>query len=379
MKHTPSIRNLFRPCRHPRLTALAILAAACGSVLAFAAPLAAQEGASGVGVAPAYIEIEEGLRGGTYSERLILENADSVDVEFALSAEGEVGEWVTFTSPEDRNEELTIVQLAAGRRLDVRLQFDVPANTANGAYTGTVQVQSRRVGDGSGDGAGAGVGIGAQVNLSMDVVGTERRAGVLVDARVDPAEVGMPGTFHATVRNDGNVQLRPVLTVAIVRNDEIVTELDTVDEFYPVDPEKQEDVIIDWDTSLQVGGDYVARFAVTDVAGGLDRAIGELDVPFRLEPRGTFTRDGVLESLELVNQPEPGGVAKLTARFQNTGQIETSAMFVGDLFVDGNLVETIESAPRSTPVGQTVDVEFALRGRSGSGVPGRRPHQLRGP
>ena len=302
-------------------------------------------------MAPAYIEIEDRLRGGTYSERLILDNADSVDVEFALSAEGEVGEWVTFTSPEDRNEELTVVQLAAGRRTDVRVQFDVPRNVANGSYTGTVQVQSRRVGDGSGEGAGtgAGVGLGAQVNLSMQVVGTELRAGALVDARVEPTEVGMPGTFHATVRNDGNVQLRPVLTVAIVRNDEVVTELDTDDEFYPVDPEKQEDVIIDWDTSLQLGGDYVARFAVTDIAGGADRAIGELDVPFRLEPRGTFTRDGVLESLELVNQPELGGVAKLSARFQNTGQIETKAIFIGDLFVDGELVETIESrAPRHT-------------------------------
>ncbi len=349
--------------RSPRLIAsAAVFVAVCGSALASATPISAQTESGGVGVAPAFIEIQDGLRSGTYSERLILENADTVDVEFELLTEGEVGSWVTFTSTEDRTHQLTSVQIPAGRREDVRVQFDVPPDVANGSYNGAIEVRSRRVGDDVADGAGAGVGIGALVDLSMQVVGTERRAGALVDARVDPTEVGMPGRFHAIVRNDGNVQLRPVLGVAILRADQLVDELDTRAELFPVDPEQQGDVYVDWDTSLQLGGDYVARFVVTDVAGGAEQSIGHVDVPFRLQPRGTFTRDGVLESLELVNRPEPGGVAKLSARFQNTGQIETTAVFEGDLYVDDHLVSTVESAPRATPAGESVDVDFALNG-----------------
>lgn len=349
--------------RRPRAALVAYMAWAL-SLLLVAGPASAQpdDGAGGIGIAPASVAIGGALRGATYGEHLILENGNDADVEFVLSPEGEVGTWVSFTEMGDHTRALSSVAVPAGRRADVRIQVTVPASTANGTYTGAVQVMSRRVGDGTGGGAGAGVGIGALLALSVEVTGDERRAGALVDSRVDPAEVGMPVSVHAVVRNDGNVGLRPVVRVVISRGDEVAERLDTEGELFPVDPGKQADVVVLWDTSEHRGGDYVASIAVVDTAGGNDLALGGADVAFRLEPRGTFTRSGTLQGLELVNRPEPGGVAQLEARFANTGQIETTAVFVGDVYRDGVLVRSVQSPPRLAPVGTTVDVGFAIDG-----------------
>jgi hypothetical protein len=67
-----------------------------------------------------------------------------------------------------------------------------------------------------------------------------------------------------------------------------------------------------------------------------------------------------MPSLELVNKPTAGGVAQFVAKFQNSGEIETQAVFVGEFSRDGKVVRSVESPPRSARPGETVDVEFSM-------------------
>jgi hypothetical protein len=88
--------------------------------------------------------------------------------------------------------------------------------------------------------------------------------------------------------------------------------------------------------------------------------LGTASVPFRLEPRGTFTRAGSFDDLKLRNSPQPGGIAQIEAVFTNTGEIDVSSVFVGELYVGDQLVRTVESRGRAARPGETVTIEVPI-------------------
>jgi len=343
--------------RVARLVVTAV-ALACTSVLG--APSARAEG--GIGIAPAKLTFDDALRGGSYSTTLILENGEASDVEFSLEPAGDIAPWVSFTEPDDRSQMLTSLTVRAGDRADVRVQVNVPNDAANGAYTGSVNVLSRSVGTSPDPGNAAAVGLGASVDVSVAVTGTEHRQGLVTDVAIDKAEVGMRPRLLARVANTGNVGIDAVLAVAITEaaTGRAVALLGSSEGFFPVDPGQQGEVFVAWDTTDQRAGDYLATLTVVDRAGGSELVLGTHELAFRLEPRGTFTRRGDLEALQVVNQPERGGSARLRARFVNTGEIETQAVLVGGLYADGELVEPIESQPLLARAGTGVVFDIAV-------------------
>jgi hypothetical protein len=170
----------------------------------------------------------------------------------------------------------------------------------------------------------------------------------------------MDQRFEARVQNTGNVTIQARVDVRILRDGAEVASLSTEGQNFPVFAERDDLVFVNWPTTEQRAGGYTAEFTVVDVAGVFPVELGTATVPFRLEPRGTFTRAGRFDDLTLRNAPQPGGVAQIEAVFTNTGEIDVNSVFVGELYVGDELVRTVESRGRAARPGETVTIEVPI-------------------
>jgi hypothetical protein len=66
----------------------------------------------------------------------------------------------------------------------------------------------------------------------------------------------------------------------------------------------------------------------------------------------------VFESLAVTNKPRQGEAARVAAVFRNTGEIETTARFVGELDRDGHAVREVTSVPQLVEIGDTRTIEM---------------------
>lgn len=346
-------------------TTLKALALTAALLLGLVGPASAQEAndesTGGIGVAPAVIDVDNALRSGTAASMVRLHNYEDRPVEFTLSGEGDIKDWVSFTTIDDPSTTLESVTVPPGATSEIRVHLTIPATTPNAEYKGGVNVLSALVGDAAKGQSGAGVGLGALIEVNIDVVGTETRQGILSDAFADPAEVGMTQRFVAQIRNDGNVLIDPLVRVELSKDGTPVQEISNTVGGSPIDPSATGDVEVLWDTSVHQGGDYTAKVTVTDEAGAGGLLVGTKEFGFRLQPRGFYTRAGELMGMRLLNDPGKGDIAQFEARFFNTGEIETQGTFVGELYKGDDLVETIESMPILARKGETVDVPFSVR------------------
>jgi hypothetical protein len=110
---------------------------------------------------------------------------------------------------------------------------------------------------------------------------------------------------------------------------------------------RKEIIPVEWDTAESKSGDYVAKVSV--LLG--PEVLETKDLPFKLFPPGALTRQGNLTSTTWEGAPAVGAVTKILATFVNTGGIDTMAKFTGEVYVDGNLVGTIESNELLVPIG----------------------------
>ena len=312
---------------------------------------------AGVGISPVSMEFSDALRGASYTQTLILTNADPDDsAEFTVVATGDIASWVTTSLGE--GEPATSFVAAPGSRLDIQVHLDVPDDAVNRTYDGGLEVLGAVVGDV----AGAGVQIGGVVLIEAHVTGTEVRSAGVDDYRVANAEVGMDQRFTAVVRNDGNVRAIAQLDVTIQRDGATVAELSTGGEPWVVQGAASSPVEVTWTTAEQSAGDYTALFTVSDMAGPTPIELGRREIPFRLEPLGTFTRAGVLGDLAIVSDVSLDTPIFAEASFTNTGQIDTTAIFEGRVYRGDELVQVVQSLGQAASPGAIVPmtVNFSL-------------------
>ena len=304
---------------------------------------------AGVGISPVTIEFDDALRGASYTRDLSLTNSDpDHPAEFTVEAIGDVAGWMTTTL--DDEVPASRFTVPPDSTLSVLVHLEVPGDAPNRTYTGGLEVLGEVV-DAE---EGAGVQIGGLVEINVDVTGTENRAASVVDFQVANAEVGMEQRFTAIVQNDGNVQAIGLLALTIVRDGVTVAELTSAGEPWVVQGGAIGPVEVVWSTTEERAGDYTALFDVEDVAGQSPIELGKREVPFRLEPIGTFTRSGVLADLSVVSEVGLDAPVVVEAAFTNTGEIETNAILEARLYRNDELVQVVQSLERATPRGDTV-------------------------
>jgi hypothetical protein len=301
--------------------------------------VAVNAGAAGFGVGPLNLEITDALRGEEYQETVFgkytAAASESQQCLLELSAGGDISEWISFYNPSDPTTPIESMSASAGEWTYIMVKFNIPGDAPIGAATGTIHVRTAPPENGT-EGEIT-VSLQGTVDVNLTVTGTRILAGVVDRVTAQDTEAGSPLRIEVHFINTGNVAATPQIDVEITKDDAAIDSFTFAET--KVNSGKSEAVLVEWDTNGEGLGDYSAHVDIS-----LDEeviATDELD--FAILPVGTLTRAGVFENLSLQGEAKLGTLTKVQATFFNTGRIDTKAKFIGELYCDNELIDTLES------------------------------------
>ena len=299
----------------------------------------AVSGARGIGVFPSDINFGNTLRGSAYYKTIGVLNNENASQTYSVQFDGQAAPWLSIVDPDDRTKVVDSVSAPAKDQGRVFLRLVVPADIPNGKYTGVVRVLTTINEENNGGGSGASVNVGSEISVSLNLTGTQNMAGSVMDMTTSDVETGSPLRIMTTVQNSGNVQVNPQIDLQVLDLQGAVVATASFSEDL-VYPNEVKILAPEWDTTGQKPGERIARVSVK--FGNVD--LGTRELHFNIMPLGTLTRSGELEGLSLEGSPSAGTVAKVTALFRNTGQIDAKAQFLGEVFRDSVRVDAATSA-----------------------------------
>jgi len=307
--------------------------------------------ATGIAVTPSHLEISDALRGGEYERNITIYNPDNELTDYTLTASGDAGEWISFYKQEDAVSLVNRVTIPGNESVRMLVKFTIPHDAANGEHKATIIVTSVPAEEASG-GSGQVVSLAAPVAVTIFVTGSQILSGVVDSINIDDVEVKYPLRIKVQFHNTGNVVATPLIAVKIANQDGTTINNFTSSEFN-IKPERRETIPLEWDTTGKDPGDYIANVSVT--LG--DSVIKQEQLNFSILPTGTLTRSGSLTELKFGGEPGLGVLTAIQATFVNTGQIDTKAKFVGEVYHNDILVDTLQSEELLVAVGNTEFLE----------------------
>ena len=305
--------------------------------------------ATGIAVTPSHLELSDALRGGEYERNITIYNPDPEITSYTLSASGDAGLWISFFKQDDPISPVDRVTIPGNENVRMLVKFAIPQDAANGEHKATIIVASVPAEEASG-GSGQVVSLAAPVAVTIFVTGNQILSGVVNGINTDDVEVKYPLRIKVQFHNTGNVVATPQITVEITTQDGTAINHFTSSEFN-VKPEKHETIPLEWDTTGRDPGDYIANVSV--VLG--DAIIKQEQLNFAILPVGTLTRSGSLTELKFGGEPGLGVLTAIQATFVNTGKVDTKAKFVGEVYHNDILVDTLQSEELLVIIG---DVEL---------------------
>ncbi|MDI9394359.1 MAG: hypothetical protein QM426_02610 [Euryarchaeota archaeon] len=293
--------------------------------------------AIGIGISPSEIKINNGLKGAEYEKSLFIFNTGQEQANFSLSANGDISDWVSFYKSGNLSSNITSISIPKKDKVSLVVVFRVPNDAANGKYSGTLDVKSVPS-QNAAEGSQSHMIVGASSYAMINVTGDQILQGEVTGITIEDTEVNYPLKTNILFKNTGNVVASPRIESHFFRGDEEVGSL--VDDSTGIKPTAvNEKIVTEWDTHGQVPENYTSNVVVS-----LDGQILKSDnISFTIHPTGTFSRQGNLTDILIEGEPEVDKVLKIMAYFNNTGEIETSAKFTGEVYKDGKLLDTITS------------------------------------
>ncbi len=304
----------------------------------------------GIGVVPSEIEIHDAMRGSEYEKRITIHNTAEDDSGFSITAEGECSDWMHFYRMEDQNTEVTNITISGNDYAKILVKITIPDDAASGEHTSTIGVQNIPI-EGM---VGSTMIVRMPVDVMIEVTGTQILTGVVKSITAIDTEINYPLTIKVEFWNTGNVAAKPVVNVDVSRDGTSVDGF-TYSEM-AVAPTQKEIIPVEWGTTEMDSGDYVAKVSV--MLG--EKILETKDLQFKLLPAGTLSRQGNLTSITTESEPAVG-LVKILAVFTNTGEVDTGARFAGEVYRDGNLIDTIESNERLVPIRESSTLTSYLK------------------
>ncbi|MFV9630837.1 MAG: hypothetical protein ACNYWM_07205 [Methanosarcinales archaeon] len=293
--------------------------------------------AMGIGVAPSEVSIENALRGGEAETTVTIFNTGSQDDTFLLSASGDISEWVSYYNKNDPETIIETIDIPGSDKVQVLAVFQIPADAQNENYYGSLDITTAPKNT-STEGTGQHLIVGASSKITIAVTGEQKIDGKVIGITIADTEHNNPLKVKVIFENTGNVIVNPKIDVIIYQNENEVHRY--VHQSTEVKPTLTETIIAIWNTtSSNVPDDYIANVTVS-LEG---RTIVSNNVPFKILPFGSLTRQGNLTEIIVEKEPVIGTPLRIGAVFKNTGMIESSAKFSGEVYRDGDFIDTIMS------------------------------------
>jgi hypothetical protein len=322
--------------------------------LAALAVCPAVSASTGIGLGPSETTITDALRGTVVERSLTVFNVGDTDGNITLVAEGAAGNWVTFHPMTPQGSALQYLMVKGRSNIPFIVKLTIPADTANGIYTTTIRAKLRPV-NAAGTGTESTAIMEATSQLSVTVTGVQKVSGTVDYITADDTEVTYPLPVKVLFRNTGNVAVNPAIRVTVSGKNKTIDTLS--DSGTQVNAGQTEAILVRWNTTGVEPGDYSARVGVSVGT----TSIKESEIPFKIFPAGTLSRQGNLTSLKYDGAPAVGTVVKITGIFENTGTIETKAKLMGEIYRDGILIDTFTSDELSVPLYAKVDLIHYLK------------------
>jgi hypothetical protein len=310
---------------------------------------------SGVGFYPAVVDVKDALRGQRYEIGTVLVNDASQERTFRIQPEGEIAEWVTFATQARPETIVKEVSVPASGELPIWVYLNLPEDAASLEYEAQISYTSVPP-----EGTTGGVLLSIVQPITINVTGKQILDLQVGDVFANELEVGQPLRVQARLVNRSNVALTPTLVASIKTSagQPIADDLQGRTEQLRAGQEKLV-TALEWDSAGQQPGQFILEYRL--LGQGQEFATGS--VPFTLAPFGSLSRSGEIQSIVLDGQMSKGSIGRADVAFLNTGRIDVTSKFVGELFRDGKLVAPLESrvdllAHPSQPV--TLQVFFPI-------------------
>ena len=302
----------------------------------------------GLGISPASITISDAFKGGSYERTITVFNSGDETGNFGLTAEGECAGWISFYNETKPDIPITEITIPGKDKAKVLVKFDIPPEIANADYTSTIYAQSIPE-EKEAQGAAAMAVIRIPSEILIQVTGTQILKGTVKRITTADTEIDFPLKIKVEFQNEGNVITKPKIAVAITKNGELVDSF--IYDETGIKPAQEGTITVLWNTTGRATGDYAANVAVS--LGKEQELLASKDLPFKILPFGTLTRQGVLHSLTIEGEPFVNRFIKVHASFENTGEIDTMAKFKGEIYHEGMLLDILESEEMFVEVGET--------------------------
>ena len=296
-----------------------------------------------LGISPSRVAFKEMLRDG-YAERevsLTTNSEDDLSGHFTVS--GEIAGWVRF----EPNSTTFSASSSSPYRLKIIVQ--TPNDTKSDSYRGEIKFVTDRKGNLTGR-AGGLVKAAVKLNLDVEVTDTER---VLCSAGAfsfKDIEEGYPLELSYTIINGGNVRIRPVIRFGIWDQSQeklVLSDEFTGEEILPTTEKKFTKKIPNKNLDA---GQYWVNVAVDECSfGGL--------LTFSVVEKGAIIDKGALEKITnklWVYVEEP---VEIAAVFKNTGPRIVSAKLIGNVKLEDEIVEVIETEEVDVNSEETIELK----------------------
>jgi hypothetical protein len=284
----------------------------------------------------------DAVRGGEYQDTLTIFNPNNEEINILLTATGDVADWISFYNEGKLDEPITNLTIPISSSVRIAVKFKVPMDAASDNYSSIIFAQTVP------KGGQVGVGIKLRSTVNIEVSGTQKLVGIVEDISIKDTEINRPLRILVYFKNTGNVIAKPSIDVEILKNDSSISKFNYKSQGINVDMNKVEEV--EWDTTGQTVGDYVANVKV--YLG--EQLLKEENLNFKILERGTLTASGEIVNVSSPQTIDSGGVAKIEVGFINTGKIDVNAKITGEVLNNNSeLVDTVESDETLVRVGQT--------------------------
>lgn len=297
--------------------------------------------AGGLAISPVKI-YGAGTRGETYEKTITLQSSFTDDVDILFTASGACGDWASFYSKEEPDNQIESLVIPANSGLSVLVKFSVPEDAPSGNYTCSIHAQQNP----EGEGVSFVIRLTSVVNFLVS--GEQVLSGSVNSMEITNVEENRPLRIVINFQNTGNVVATPSIEMVITKDGRLVDSF--IYDEASIKPGAREAIEIIRDTTGWAVGTYEAAPKVylnNELIFERDR------LEFNVFERGTLRASG-----EVAGSSSPGviskdEVGKIEIEFKNTGEMDVLAKIVAEVYLDGKLIDTIEGEETLVRAGET--------------------------
>ncbi|MFH1606223.1 MAG: hypothetical protein ABIC91_02670 [Nanoarchaeota archaeon] len=299
--------------------------------------------AAAIGVNKAVLDFQDVLKSGYAQDTLIVSTDVKDNIEIEYEIQGEIKEWIRFEP-----EELVLVEGKAGQ---LTVIVEPPADTPNGIYLGEIKLLTSSIIKEQMGKMGSAIRTSFLIKTKVEVTGDEIISCSAGGFRLLDSEIGFPLDFSATVKNNGNVRIKPDFGIEIYNQEQtkkLLTKTFTHQtEILPTT--KAELTRQLEDMNLDTGQYWASVSSPLCGDSGL--------ITFDVLDKGAIVDKGEILSLNANLWVKIGDIVPIEAIFKNTGTRVESVKLKGTITLGDGIVKVIDTDSVNVLPGETITLE----------------------